>query len=68
MSSAVLVGRLSSVLLSIIAFQNEPHKMRTEIRFLVAKKLSEANIHNELCAVYGKTIMREGVNVSRFVY
>ncbi|GBO05005.1 hypothetical protein AVEN_23281-1 [Araneus ventricosus] len=35
--------------------------MRGVIRFLWAKKLSAADIHRELCAVYGTNIMSEGV-------
>ncbi|GBN77763.1 hypothetical protein AVEN_200635-1 [Araneus ventricosus] len=36
-------------------------EMRGVIRFLLAKKLSAADIHCELCAVYGPNIMSEGV-------
>ncbi|GBL94849.1 Histone-lysine N-methyltransferase SETMAR [Araneus ventricosus] len=35
--------------------------MRGVIRFLWARKLSAADIHRELCAVYGPNIMSEGV-------
>ncbi|GBM79214.1 hypothetical protein AVEN_60862-1 [Araneus ventricosus] len=36
-------------------------EMRGVIRFLWAKKLSAADIHRELCAVYGPNIMSEDV-------
>ncbi|GBM70470.1 hypothetical protein AVEN_188217-1 [Araneus ventricosus] len=36
-------------------------EVRGVIRFLWAKKLSAADIHRELCAVYGPNIMSEGV-------
>ncbi|GBM28212.1 Histone-lysine N-methyltransferase SETMAR [Araneus ventricosus] len=36
-------------------------EMQGVIRFLWAKKLSAADIHRELCAVYGPNIMSEGV-------
>ncbi|GBM19106.1 hypothetical protein AVEN_135595-1 [Araneus ventricosus] len=42
-------------------------EMREVIRFLWAKKLSAADIHRELCAVYGPNIMSEGV-VRQWVY
>ncbi|GBN74832.1 hypothetical protein AVEN_137482-1 [Araneus ventricosus] len=35
-------------------------EVRRVIRFLWAKKLSAADIHRELCAVYGPNIMSEG--------
>ncbi|GBO36303.1 hypothetical protein AVEN_272950-1 [Araneus ventricosus] len=36
-------------------------EMQEVIRFLWAKKLSAADIHRELCAVYGPNVMSEGV-------
>ncbi|GFX48095.1 HTH_48 domain-containing protein [Trichonephila clavipes] len=36
-------------------------EVRGVIRFFWAKKLSAADIHRELCAVYGPNIMSEGV-------
>ncbi|GBL72998.1 hypothetical protein AVEN_128168-1 [Araneus ventricosus] len=36
-------------------------EVRGVIRFLWAKRLSAADIHRELCAVYGPNIMSEGV-------
>ncbi|GBM52926.1 Histone-lysine N-methyltransferase SETMAR [Araneus ventricosus] len=36
-------------------------ELRGVIRFLWAKKLSAADIHRELCAVYGPNILSEGV-------
>ncbi|GBM04537.1 hypothetical protein AVEN_197934-1 [Araneus ventricosus] len=45
------------------ASEENPAKceMRGVIRFLWVKKLSAADIHRELCAVYGLNIMSEGV-------
>lgn len=36
-------------------------EVRSVIRFLCAKNHSAAEIHRELCAVYGPNIMSEGV-------
>jgi hypothetical protein len=35
-------------------------EIRPVIRFLYAKNMSAAEIHRELCAVYGQNIVREG--------
>jgi transposase len=35
-------------------------KIRTLIRFLHAENMSAAEIHRELCAVYGQNLMSEG--------
>jgi hypothetical protein len=35
-------------------------EIRTVIRFLRVKSMSAAEIHRELCAVYGQNVMSEG--------
>jgi hypothetical protein len=35
-------------------------KIRAVIRFINAKNVSAAEIHSELCAVYGQNVMSEG--------
>jgi hypothetical protein len=35
-------------------------EIRALIRFLHAKNMSSAEIHQELCAVYGQNVMSEG--------
>jgi hypothetical protein len=35
-------------------------EIRAVIRFLLAKSMSAAEIHRELCAVYGQIVMSEG--------
>jgi transposase len=36
------------------------YEIRAVIRFLHAKNMRAAEIHRELCAVYGQTVMSEG--------
>jgi transposase len=37
-----------------------PCEIRAVIRFLHPKNMTAAEIHNELCAVYGQNVMSEG--------
>jgi hypothetical protein len=36
------------------------HEIRAVIRFLHPKNMDVAEIHSQLCAVYGQNVMREG--------